>query len=369
MKTILPLTMLVGQGSLGCFSSMKANHLVFLFLLFGGLSGCQITYYLKSAYHQAKILNARRPIEKVLVDPKIDSETKRKLKLALKAREFAEEVLGLKPTSNYTSYSDIGRPYVSWILHAAPAFELKHHLWWFPLVGHLPYKGFFSIEEAQEEAKHFPSEKFDTYIRGVTAYSTLGWFEDPILNTMIAYSDHHLVNLIIHETLHSTLYIKSNADFNEQLATFIGNKGTQLFYLNQEGDKSPTLDLIKKEAEDEKLFSEFITRELDLLDQWYRDQKNPTPSLESKELRLNEINSRFAKEILPLFKVHNYTAFANQKLNNAQLLSLKTYVYDLSKFEQAFASLGGDFKKFILFCKSLEKSKDPSNELEKIGPS
>lgn len=322
------------------------------------LSSCQITYYMKSAWHQAKLLQQRQPLEKVLANPETPDEVKQKLTLAMEVRKFAEAELKLKPTKNYTSYVDLQRPYVSWVVGAAPAYELKHHLWSFPIVGDLPYKGFFSRAEAEAEASTFNQEEFDTYIRGVTAYSTLGWFEDPLLNTMMVYPSHELVNLVIHETVHATIYIKSQADFNERLATFIANKGTEVYYTQREGAQSPTISLIRNEAADEKLFSEFLSRELDELKKWYEGHR-PQVTRELKEKRLQEIGSNFETAILPRMKTDQFKHFSRQKFNNAQLLSLKTYVYDLSDFERVFGVFEGNFERFLKFCKSLENEKDP----------
>lgn len=329
------------------------------------LSSCQITYYMKSAYNQAKILNARVSIDRALENQNLNENTKHKLRLALDARHFSEQSLGLKSTQNYTTYSDIGRPYVSWIVHASPAFELKHHLWRFPIVGSLPYKGFFSEEEAKQEAQIFSDQNFDTYVRGVTAYSTLGWFEDPILNTMMNYSDHDLVNLIIHETVHTTLYIKSQADFNEQLATFIGNTGTELFYRAREGNNSQTLETISKESQDEKIFSDFISQEIDELTKWYQTERSSL-NTDAKKIRLRKINERFKSNILPQMKTENFKFFSQQELNNAKLLALKTYVYDLSVFERTFDKLNRNFSDFLKLCKSLEEQQDPKAKLEEF---
>ena len=329
-------------------------------------SGCQLTYYMKSAWSQAKLLDKRIPIDKALEDPEISDKIKAKLRLAQEAREFAEKQLHLKPTKNYTSYADLKRPYVSWIVRAAPAYELKHHYFSFPFVGKLPYKGFFSEQEAKLEAKKFPDTEYDTYVRGVSAYSTLGWFDDPLLNTMMHYKEHDLVNLIIHETVHATLYIKSQADFNERLATFIGNRGTELFYLGKEGDDSPTLKLIMTEYSDDDLFSKFISRELDDLKQWYEKNKGTLDS-EKKNARLEDLKQRFQKNVLPKMKTNHFKKFPNQKLNNAKLLAYKTYVYDLSDFARAFQHFDSDFDRFVQFCKSLEKAIDPETALRNIA--
>ncbi|MBK7844749.1 MAG: aminopeptidase [Bdellovibrionales bacterium] len=325
-----------------------------------------MTYYMKSAYNQAKILNARVSIDKALENQTLNENTKHKLRLALDARQFSEQNLGLKATQNYTTFADIGRPYVSWIVHASPAFELKHHLWKFPIVGSLPYKGFFSEEEAKQEAQIFSDQNFDTYVRGVTAYSTLGWFEDPILNTMMNYSDHDLVNLIIHETVHTTLYIKSQAEFNEQLASFIGNIGTELFYRAKEGSNSQTLELISRQSHDEKIFSDFISQEIDELTKWYQTQQSSL-NTDAKKIRLEQINERFKSNILPKMKTAHFRFFSQQELNNAKLLALKTYVYDLSVFERVFDKLNRNFSDFLKLCKSLEKERDPKSKIEEFG--
>ena len=339
-------------------------HLIFLLFL---TSGCQITYYMKSAWNQARILDKRIPIETALKNPKLSTQVKNKLRLAQEAREFAEKNLKLKTTDNYTSYVDIKRPYVSWIVRVSPAYQLQHHYFKFPFIGKLPYKGFFSKEEAEQEAAKFPPKKFDTYVRGVTAYSTLGWFDDPILNTMIKYKEDELVALIIHETVHATIYLKGQADFNERLATFISHHGTKLFYLAKEGEHSPTLKLIKDKYTDRKLFSKFISQQIDSLKKWYSDNHGHV-SPEMKKNRLNKIIQKFKQDILIKRKTKNFTDFTRQQsLNNAILLSYKTYVYDLEDFERGFKHFDKNFDRFIEFCKSLKKVKDAEAELKKIA--
>jgi predicted aminopeptidase len=194
------------------------------------LSGCQIGYLVTSASSQVELLMSRRPIEEVLNDPTISEDDKRKLKLAVEAKEYSQSQLGLKKNKNYSSYVKLNRPFVSYVVSASPKNELKHYLWKYPMVGELPYKGFPKKESADREAEKLKKDGLDVHVRGVSAYSTLGWFNDPVLSSMLRYKDHDLVNTIIHENVHATLYIKSEADFNERLAAFVGNIGTQYFY-------------------------------------------------------------------------------------------------------------------------------------------
>lgn len=330
------------------------------------LSGCQLGYLMKSGVGQMKLLNSRVPINEALADPQIEENKKSKLRLAMEAREFAEQDLHLKPTKNYTSYVELGRPYVTYVVNAAEKWELKTYQWSYPFMGKMPYKGYFNEPDALEEEKELQAEGLDTYVRGVSAYSTLGWFNDPILSSMLRYDDYDLVNTIIHETVHATLYIKHEADFNERLATFAGGKGAELFYLKKEGPQSPTLKQIKEETEDAKLFSEFISAELEELKKWYKELKPEERNEEKRQARFHLIQARFVKQLQPRLKTKNYSHFPELKLNNARLLLYKTYMQDLGDFEKLFERTGRNFQEFIKQCKSLESAGDPAAALKKL---
>lgn len=330
-------------------------------------------YYTQSAYNQMKILAKRTPIEKKLTEDNLSEDFKHKLNLTLEAHRFSVEILKLKNTNSYTTYSDLERPYVTYVVSAAPKWELKHHLWSFPFVGAVPYKGYFNEDDAKAEERSLQKQNLDTYLRGVSAYSTLGWFDDPLLSTMIKYREHDLVNTVIHETVHTTLYIKNSADFNERLAVFIGNKGTELFYLNKEGLNSPTLQKIKNENDDDQIFSKFISAEIINLEHWYKENSanndpNKNADIEStREKRFIEIQDRFQKNILPQLKSDNYLSFAKNKLNNAKLLLYKTYNQDLIDFELLYKKANQDIPTFIELCKSFEKSENPNEQLKKMS--
>jgi predicted aminopeptidase len=281
--------------------------------------------------------------------------------------------LGLKKNGSYASYVHLDRPYVSYIVSAAQRDRLEPHLWTFPIVGAVPYKGYFNLDDAKEEAKGLKEKGLDTYVRGATAYSTLGWFDDPVLSSMLRYSDYDMVNLIIHESVHATLYIKSQADFNERLATFIGDIGAELYFKEKEGAQSATLIAAAAEREDDKAFSAFISKEIDRLKEWYTKQNAESLGFdETKRTRLAEIQTAFETDLAPKLKNEKYRERLRRdldpsRLNNASLLAWKTYVYDLSDFELAFAKMERDPLKFLEFAKSLEKSKDPEAELKNLS--
>jgi predicted aminopeptidase len=188
-----------------------------LMVLIGSTLGCQIPYLVKSSYNQLSLLSSRQDIDKALQDPKVSDEEKRKLRLSQKVREFAMNQLHLKESKNYTSFVKLDRASVTYVVNASPKWELKHHEWWFPVVGKMPYKGFFNEQDAKEEEEDLKKQDLDTYLRGVSAYSTLGWFNDPILSSMLTSNDYDLVNTIIHETVHATLY-RASSEFSSIFA-------------------------------------------------------------------------------------------------------------------------------------------------------
>lgn len=330
-------------------------------------SSCQIGYLLNQSYYQLKMLNDREPIIEVMESADLTPEQKEKLALSQEARTFAETELGLKKSKNYTSFVNLDRSAVTYVVSAAPKWELKAHQWWFPIVGSVPYKGYFNENSAKQEEENLKAKGLDTFLRGVSAYSTLGYFNDPITSPMLKYKAHDLVNTIIHETVHVTMYFSSNADFNERIAVFLGNKGTELFYRAKEGVGSSTLARIRKENEDDKLFSVFISEELEKLQQWYQTfTVNASEKDDDIRLaRIKEIQESFKTKLAPQLQSDSYQKFPELSLNNARLLVYRTYVADLGDFEILFGKVNGDFKRFIQVAKSFENSKDPVQALKK----
>ncbi len=321
--------------------------------------GCQVNYVLKNAYYQVKLINEQVDFDKALLNTKLTADEKRKILLAKEAKVFAEQHVGLKKSRNYTGFVYLDQPYVSYVVSAAEKWQLKQYVWSYPIVGQMPYRGFFREAAAKESATEYEQQGFDVYMRGVSAYSTLGWFRDPLVSSMLRYSDVHLVDTIIHETVHTTLYIKNNADFNERLAVFIGAKATEQFYLKKEGEQSATLAQLRLEAEDERRFSEFISAELKNLEEWYKTLNESQKTESTREERFRMIQQKFSAEVLPEMKTKNYSKFHELKLNNARLLIYRTYVQDLNDFEALFKKLSGDWTKFLAACFELEKASDP----------
>jgi predicted aminopeptidase len=328
------------------------------------LNGCQIGYLVNNGYEQAKLLNSRVPIKKILKDPSVDEVTKGKLSLAMDAKDFAQNRLHLKNTKNYTTYVDLKRPYVTYIVSAAPKDELKFYTWYFPIVGSVPYKGYFQKSKADHEADNLARKGYDVYVRGVSAYSTLGWFNDPVLSSMVRYSDYDLVNTIIHETVHATLYISSNANFNERLATFLGDLGARLYYQEKRPDQLKTLDELKFEDNDQRIFSLYISEQIKDLERWYQAHGKDNDLITTREEQFKKIKDVFKKDILPQLKTPKYTHFGETSLNNAKLMGYKLYMNDLGDFEKLSQIFNNDYEKILNYCRSLAKSKNPESTLK-----
>ncbi len=342
-----------------------------LAILVGVLSGCQLGYVVESAYSQAELLRKRVPIAEALKDPQLKEEERRKLRLAEEAHRFAETNLGLAITQNYTTFVQLDGPYVTYVVSAALKDELKPYLWKYPIIGAMPYKGYFKPDDTKETIAELKAQNLDVYMRGVSAYSTLGWFKDPILSSMLNYRDFDLVNTIIHETLHATIFFESSSDFNESLANFAGEKGAVLFYQKREGPNSPTARAILSDRHDEMIFSEFISKELNDLDVWYAAQKEKStgPIAENfRVARIREIQERFTAQVRPKLELKDsYKSFEKKEQNNASLLTYRLYYKDMGDFDLVMEKLGNDFHRFLAYCRTLKNESDPKAKLSEFA--
>jgi len=197
-----------------------------------GLGGC---YYLQAARGQLEIVRKRAPIAEVMADPATSASLRRRLELVRTAREFGVAELGLPDNGSYRSYADLGRDFVVWNVFAAPEFSLEPKRWCFPVAGCVAYRGYFDREAAEAEAARLAADGYDTHVAGVAAYSTLGRFEDPVLNTMMGWSDLQLVETLFHELAHQRLYVQDDTEFNESFATVVGRVGVRR-WLESRGD-------------------------------------------------------------------------------------------------------------------------------------
>jgi predicted aminopeptidase len=210
-----------------------------LVLLLPALCGC---YLVTQAMGQLRVLLNSQRIQTLLTDPKVPDDVKLKLRLVHEIKEFGEDELGLKPSRNYESFYDTKGQPITYIVSACRKDRFQPHLWWFPIVGDVPYKGFFAKEDAVAEAKELETQGYDVSLGTAAAYSTLGYFPDPVLSTMLEYPEEQLVALLLHELTHGTIYLPGGTDFNEGLASFVGWQGALEFARRRHGIGSERYD-------------------------------------------------------------------------------------------------------------------------------
>ena len=280
-------------------------------------------------------------------------------------RRFAMDELGLKESKNYTRYVELNRDYLAAVVSASARDSFNRHEWWFPVVGRVPYKGFFNVKDARKERVKLEKKDLDVWIRGVDAFSTLGWFRDPLYSYMKKYSDRALADLIIHELFHATVFLKNQSQFNEQLAEFIGTEGGRLY-----AERIGSLEEENETRADRVTYQTFIRDLITELDIVY---KSGIPR-EEKLLRKNEIieaaRARFIENYDTLFFTDSYSGFGEMPVNNAYLELFRLYHEEDHYYKDLYDRSGQDLKKIITAAKTLKGNRNagkgnPRDELEK----
>jgi predicted aminopeptidase len=308
------------------------------------LSACSPIYVMRAGIEEARILNRRRPIVRVIEDPTTTEETRRKLRLVLQARDFAQHALDLNAGESYTTYSWIDSDTLLLVVSGSRKDRLQAHTWWFPIVGHVPYKGFFDFDAAHREAARLEQAGYDSYVRPSGAFSTLGWFNDPLLNTMLRYDDVSLVNTVIHELLHNTVFIPGRVSFNESFASFVGERGAIEFFCNRDGEESSHCRSARDSWSDSMLYGAFLSSLVAELQAVYGDDDiDFDTKMVLREQIFARSRTRFTDEIEPALRTGAYRAFLRRPLNNATLIGTRLYYDRLAVFEAVYQHMDGDF--------------------------
>jgi predicted aminopeptidase len=280
-------------------------------------------------------------------------------------RLFAMEELGLSAGKNYTRYVQIDRDYLAAVVSASADDSFRAHEWHYPVVGSLPYKGFFNVKDAQKEKTKLEKKGLDAWVRGVDAFSTLGWFKDPLYSFMRAYSPYRLADLIIHELLHATVFVKGQAGFNEELAEFIGSEGARLYMVSRFGADSEEYRSMLVSEDENKKYVDFIRQLIAELDVLYSSGLGREEKLKEKEYLIAVAKERFAVEYDNLFSSDNYKGFAELPINNAYLELYRLYYAEDSFFAGLYERSGRNLPAFIAAAKTItSKDGDPRARLE-----
>lgn len=318
--------------------------LIFASVLFiGAWHGDLVDYAWKAARGQFRILLKARSVKSYLSDPTIPDSLKEKVRLIQEIKQFTIDSLGFVPNKNYTTvYDQKGKPLL-WVVTASEKFALTPYFWNFPIVGKVSYKGFFSEKEAREEVQRLESKGYETRIRLVNAWSTLGWFKDPIMSSMLNEPPGDLANLIIHELFHRTVYVKNNVDYSENLASFIGDKGARLFLNYKYGkDSHEYIEYVNRE-EDYARFASHLLHGAKRLDSLYCDNDFKMLEETQKIIRKHKLIQQIVKDA-DTISMHDslYLQWLNRQTpNNALFIIFRQYNNQQKDFEKEFQQLAG----------------------------
>jgi predicted aminopeptidase len=323
-------------------------------LLSFSCSGCSPVYLAKAGWAEMKILRGRRPLTEVIEDRRTDEDTRRKLLLARQARAFAIHKLGLDAGDSYTSFTQLETDTLAWVLSAAHKDRLESKTWWFPIVGRVPYKGYASQNGAEKARRKLDAEGLDTYLRTTSAFSTLGWFADPLLSSLLRYDEVDLVETILHELSHNHLFVPGQVRFNESFATFVGRVGAIRFFCGPDGTPQdpPECQRAQERWKDYQAFSSFLDGFITELRAVYSD---PNLSVEEKVAGREALFREYQQRYLPEAQAPEAEAstqgvsplvrgFLGRPLNNAILLARMRYFHRLPDFQLLLDQHEGDLR-------------------------
>ena len=324
------------------------------------LTGCgKLLYLSKLGWHQSSITFHSVPIEEVLENQGVSHEAKDKIRFIQEVKRYGEERLGLTRTKSYSKYFEVKGP----VLHVITASErdcLQLYHWDFPVVGEVTYKSFFTKEGVLKEKRSLETRGYDTFVQGAGAYSTLGWLKDPIFSSMLQWDEATLANLILHEMTHATLYFKGQTDFNEQIATFVGNQGAVDFLTEKYGNGSKEEVEAIHCQEDDLAFSRWIDQACQQLSDFYAKEISRDEKLRGREELFDRLKKDF-KQTMVSFKTAGYKNFEKVDMNNAVLLAYRRYIHRLGDFHTLYHYLGNDLRKTIDLFKEVQGSREEAS--------
>jgi predicted aminopeptidase len=309
-------------------------------------TGC---YLSRAGWEEARILQRRRPIVDLVQDSAIDRVTRDKLRLVLEVRQFAIDSLRLAAKESFTTFSQLDSDTLVLVLSAAYRDRLEPFTWWFPIVGSVPYKGFFDFDAARREARRLSTRGFDVYLRPSAAFSTLGFFNDPLLSTTLREDSLDLANTVIHELTHNTFYAPGQADFNESFANFVGARGAARFFRAR--GREDAARLVEDRWSDEKLLAGFWGRLYRTLDSAFAAHANDRHArLLARDSIYHRARVALVFDIGPRLRTISPRYAERVRLDNAALLARRTYQTDLDLFDALLRrerELGGAIQRIV----------------------
>jgi predicted aminopeptidase len=320
-----------------------------LIALMAGLtfSGCGIGYIVRGAYEEARLLWNRRPISAELAsDQPLSPQLRAKLETVLRVREFAADKLGLNTGGAYLTVAQVDQGAIVHVVMAAPRDSLRPYTWWFPVVGSVPYRGYFDESQAQAQAREMETAGYDTMVRSAVAFSSLGFFDDPLLSNLLRLDRVELVSVIIHELFHRTYFLPGHVMFDESAATWVGARGAVEFFEATEGPDSRDAAEARSMLESNLKFSRFLLGEQARLLKIYMSGLPKTEILKQREAAFAQIQADYARLAPSLNGLERFD-LDKEPLNNAVLINYLIYFHDLDNFESLARLNHGDLKATI----------------------
>jgi predicted aminopeptidase len=333
---------------------MRARCLLLLAVLAPLVCGCDtLRYYSQAVGGHLDLMRRAAPIDEQLGRDAVPAALKTKLQAVLRIREFASRELGLPDNGSYKRYADLGRPYALWNVFAAPEFSLEPVNSCFVFAGCVGYRGYFHEADAQAEAVARRAQGYDAYVGGVPAYSTLGWFDDPVLNTFIQYPEAGLARLMFHELAHQVLYIKNDTRFNESFAATVEQTGVERWLAQRGSDKDrATYERLQRMRNE---FVALILKYRAALEQYYRQDLPAEAKRLGKAQRFAEMEQEYAQLRRSWGGFPGYDRWFAGKPNNATLASVVLYTELVPAFHALLEREGGDLPRFYAAAKELAK--------------
>jgi len=320
-------------------------------LAVSSLAGCQVAFYGQAIRGQAQILSKQRPVERLLARPSTPEALKERLRTAREMVAFAADHLELPADENYTTYADLGRDYVLWSVFAAPELSVDPISWDYPVVGSLDYRGYFSQAAAEAFADKLRAKQLDVAIAPVPAYSTLGLFDDPLLNTFLDDKPTELASLIFHELTHKKYYRAGDTSFSEALAVAVEREGVRR-WLRHQGDSAGLADYERRL----KAVDKFVRRILETrrgLKELYESAIGDAEKLTRKQAILSELQGEIRRLLTAAGKSPKDDFWLREPLGNAHLNAISAYYLRVPEFERLLAAKDGDLGQFFEALKGL----------------
>ena len=304
-------------------------------------------YLLRAGWEEGKILARRKPIVDLVADSAVPPPLRAKLNVVLAARAFARDSLGLNAKQSFTTFSKLDHDTLVLVLSGAYRDRLKAYTWWFPVVGSVPYKGYFDFSQAHDAERDLTNRGFDAHLGAASAFSTLGWFNDPLLPTTLRGDSMTVANTVIHELTHNTFYASGGAVFNESFANFVGARGAERFFRSR--GQSLAADEVVARWEDEKTMGRFWASLYARVDSAFKAHPGDDASQVAERIAVRDSLFADAKDTLvqalgPRLKTISVRAVQRVRLDNAILMSRRVYLTDLDLFDAVLAKKKGDLR-------------------------